>query len=176
MASPPGVSRSRSDAGSPVVRGGIAALIPVRMPALRPLAHRGGRAVEPDSAPGSGAQIGVDLIAVSRVRRVFEGKSALLATVFTEEELRYCTRQRRPFMHLAARFAAKEAVFKALGRGLSGGMRWTDVETVHGAWAEPRLVLRGEAARLADSRGLHRYAVSLTHAGGYAMAAVIFTG
>lgn len=117
----------------------------------------------------------VDLIAVSKVRRVFEGRQALLATVFTREELRYSTGQRRPFMHLAARFAAKEAVFKALGRGLSGEMSWLDVKIVHGPWAEPRLILRGEAARLAKAKGLHRCAVSLTHAGGYAMAAVLFT-
>jgi holo-[acyl-carrier protein] synthase len=116
----------------------------------------------------------VDLISIARVRQVFEGKAALLVSVFTEEELRYCTRQRRPFMHLAARFAAKEAVFKALGTGASAGLCWTDVETVHGELAEPQLVLRHQAARLADAKGLSKYAVSLTHAGGYAMAAVIF--
>lgn len=175
MASPPGVSRSRGEAGSPQVRGGIAALLPVRMPGLRSWARRGRKAVGPDSAPGSEAQIGVDLIAISRVRRVFEGRPALLATVFTEEELRYCTRQRRPFMHLAARFAAKEAALKALGTGLTGKLAWREVETVHGPRAEPRLILRGEASRLARARGLHRCAVSLSHAGGYAMAAVIFT-
>jgi holo-[acyl-carrier protein] synthase len=131
--------------------------------------------VTPPSTLCAEPQIGVDLIAVSRVRRVFEGKQALLATVFTKEELRYCTRQRRPFMHLAARFAAKEAVLKALGKGLTGRMCWRDVETVHGPWAEPRLILRGEVARLAEGKGLLRCAVSLSHAGDYAMAAVLFT-
>jgi holo-[acyl-carrier protein] synthase len=144
------------------------------MPSLRLRTTRR-RQTAPDSAPGCGALIGVDLISIVRVRKVFEGKPTLLASVFTEEELRYSTRQRRPFMHLAARFAAKEAVLKALGTGVSGGIRWTDVETVHGALAAPRLILRGEAARLADAKGLAWCAVSLTHAGGYAMAAVIFT-
>lgn len=152
----------------------MAALLPVRMPTPRPWADRRGKTVAPDPAVTPMPQIGVDLIAVSRVRRVFEGKQALLATVFTDEELRYCTRQRRPFMHLAARYAAKEAVLKALGKGLTGGMSWRDVETVHGPWAEPRLILRGEAARLARAKGLHRCAVSLSHAGNYAMAAVLF--
>jgi holo-[acyl-carrier protein] synthase len=176
MASPLGVSRFRGEAGAPVVRRGIAALIPVRMPGVQRWARRGRKAVGPGSALGSEAQIGVDLIAISRVRRVFEGRPALLATVFTEEELRYSTRQRRPFMHLAARFAAKEAALKALGTGLTGKLTWLDVETVHGRLAAPRLILRGEVSRLARAKGLHRCAVSLSHAGGYALAAVIFTG
>lgn len=144
------------------------------MPRPRPWGRRKGKALDRDPALASGARIGVDLIAISRVRRVFEG-SPLLTEVFTEEELRYCTRQRRPFMHLAARYAVKEAVFKALGTGMASGMSWRDVETVHGPRGEPCLILRGEAARLAEAKGLHRCAVSLTHAGDYAMAAVLFT-
>ncbi len=116
----------------------------------------------------------MDLVAVSRVRRTFEGKAELLESVFTPEELRYCTRQRNPFRHLAARFAAKEAVVKGLGTGLTGAMRWRDIETVHGPLGEPCLILRGEVARLAESRGLYRCSLSLTHAGDYAMAAVLF--
>lgn len=175
MASPPGASRFRGDVGPPVVRGGMAALLPVRMPGVRPWGGRKRTSGTPDPALRPGPQIGVDLIAVSRVRRVFEGKPAPLASVFTEEELRYSMQQRRPFTHLAARFAVKEAVFKALGRGQSQGMHWTDVETVHGPCGEPRLILRGEVARLAGAKGLHRCAVSLTHAGDYALAAVLFT-
>ncbi len=117
----------------------------------------------------------MDLVLISKVRRVFEGKQSLLAEVFTEEELRYCTAQRRPFQHLAARFAAKEAVLKGLGTGMTGRMSWREVETVHGACGEPRLVLRGEVARMAASKGLARCALSLTHAGNYAVAAVVFT-
>jgi len=146
------------------------------MPALRAWARetRGLAALVPATDPGP--QIGVDLVAVSRVQQVFEGRPGLLSIVFTEEELRYCTRQRRPYMHLAARFAAKEAVLKALGRGLIGEASWREVETVNGLWAEPRLLLHGEVARLAREKGLRRYSVSLTHAAGYALAAVIFSG
>jgi holo-[acyl-carrier protein] synthase len=121
------------------------------------------------------AQLGVDLVPISQVRLVFEGKESLLAEVFTKEELRYCTGHRRPFQHLAARYAAKEAVFKGLGTGMTGRMRWRDVETVHGAWGEPYLVLRGEVARMAAAKGYHRCALSLTHAGNYALAAVLLT-
>jgi holo-[acyl-carrier protein] synthase len=120
-------------------------------------------------------QLGVDLVSISQIRRVFEGKDALRAEVFTEEEIRYCTGQRRQFQHLAARYAAKEAVFKGLGTGMTGRMCWRDVETVHGAWGEPGLMLRGEVARLAEAKGLLRCALSLTHAGNYALAAVLLT-
>ena len=175
MTSPAGASRFRGKARSAAIRGGIAALLPVRVPPLRPWTHQGRKSVAPNRLSPAGPGIGVDLVSISRVRGVFEGKPALLATVFTKEELRYCTRQRRPFMHLAARFAVKEAVFKALERGLGQGMHWTDVGTEHGPSGEPRLILRGEVARLAKAKGLRRCAISLTHAGGYAMAAAIFS-
>jgi holo-[acyl-carrier protein] synthase len=106
---------------------------------------------------------------------VFDGKATLLADVFTPEELRYSLGRRRPFEHLAARYAAKEAVFKGLRTGLTARLRWHDVEIVREARGEPRLILRGEAARLASANGFRRCAVSLTHAGDYALAAVLFT-
>ena len=117
----------------------------------------------------------MDLAAVSRVRQVFEGRDELLKAVFTAEELRYCLRQRNPFPHLAARYAAKEAAVKGLGTGLTSEISWVDAEIVHGPLGEPRLILRGEAARLAEAKGLHRCAVSLSHTGDYAMAAVLLT-
>ncbi len=109
------------------------------------------------------------------MRRVFERRESLLAEVFTGEELRYCESQRSPFQHLAARYAAKEAAFKGLGTGKTARMHWRDVETIRNAWGEPQLVLRGEVARLAGAKGLNHCALSLTHAGDYAMAVVLFT-
>jgi holo-[acyl-carrier protein] synthase len=112
---------------------------------------------------------------VSKVRRVFEGRAALLKRVFAAEELAYAMRQRRPFLHLAARFAAKEAVFKGLGTGLASGMSWRDVVTLHGVCGEPLLRLSGETARLACAMGFRRYALSLSHSEDYALAAVLLT-
>jgi holo-[acyl-carrier protein] synthase len=140
----------------------------VRLPELRRL-----------STPAGGPRrwpapcLGVDLIAVARVCRVFQGRPALQAQVFTAEELAYATAQRRPFLHLAARFAAKEAVLKGLGTGLAGGMTWQDVETVRGLRGEPRLRLSGQTARVARRAGFRRYAVSLSHSEEYALAAVL---
>lgn len=153
----------------------MVALLPVRIPIPRPFAGRGRKAAIPETPTAAEPCIGVDLIAVSRVREVFQGRDALLEAVFTPEEMRYCRRQKDPFMHLAARYAAKEAAVKGLGTGMTGGMSWRDVETVHGALGEPRLVLRGEVARLVEAKGLYRCAVTLSHAGDYAMAAVLFT-
>jgi holo-[acyl-carrier protein] synthase len=175
MASPAGVSPFRAEPADPPVPGGMATLLPVRMPIPRSFAKRGRKAGVPDPTRSAGPCVGVDLAAVSRVRQVFEGREELLKAVFTAEELRYCSRQRNPFPHLAARYAAKEAAVKGLGTGITGAMSWRDVETVHGVLGEPRLILRGEIARLAEAKGLHCCAVSLSHAGDYAMAAVLFT-
>jgi holo-[acyl-carrier protein] synthase len=143
----------------------------VRLPALRRLAGGSVR-----RARGAPPRIGVDLVAVSTVRRVFEGKPALLERVFTSEELVYAGRQRRPYQHLAARFAVKEAVFKGLGTGLGAGMSWRDVATAHDARGAPVLRLTGETARRARARGVRRYSLSLSHAEDYAMAAVLLAG
>jgi holo-[acyl-carrier protein] synthase len=153
----------------------MAALLPVRIPIPRSIAKRGRAAAAPDPATAAGPFLGVDLVAVLRVRQVFEGRDELLKAVFTAEELRYCGRQKNPFMHLAARYAAKEAAVKGLGTGMTSSMSWRDVETVHGASGEPRLLLHGEVARQTAARGLHRCAVSLSHTADYAMAAVLFT-
>lgn len=174
MASPSCASKSRASQAPRLIRGSLAALVPLQIPTPRPWGPRGhySRARRPKGCLLP--QLGLDLVPISRVRRVFEGKASLLAEVFTEEELRYCTGRRHPFQHLAARYAVKEAVFKGLGTGMTGEMRWRDVETIHGVWGEPELVLRGEVARLAEAKGLRQCALSLTHAGNYAMAAVLF--
>ena len=153
----------------------LAALLPARIPVPRPWTRSGRSSVLPRSTATSHPQIGVDLTPISKFRRVFEGRQALLAEVFTGQELRYCRRQRRPFQHLAARYAAKEAVFKGLEAGLTGPLRWRDVEIERGPWGEPRVILRGATARLAAAKGFRRCAVSLTHAADYALAAVLFS-
>jgi holo-[acyl-carrier protein] synthase len=175
MAFPVGTSPFRAEPADPPVQGGLVALLPVRIPIPRPYAKRGRKAGVAETLAAADPCIGVDLIEVSRVREVFEGREALLEAVFTAEEMRYSRSQKELFMHLAARYAAKEAAVKGLGTGMTGRMSWRDVETVRGVLGEPRLVLHGEAARLAEARGLHRCAVSLSHAGGYAVAVVLFS-
>ena len=71
---------------------------------------------------------------------------------------------------------AKEAVLKALGTGMRDGMSWTEIEVSHDALGAPVVTLHGEVARVAAARGVGRLAVSLTHAGGLAMAEVMALG
>ena len=120
------------------------------------------------------AELGVDLVSIARFRAVFDGKPALAESVFTVGELEYAKAQRRPFEHLAARYAAKEAVLKALGTGFTADMDWREIETLRDAAGAPRIALSGAVARLAGARGLRRCTVSLTHSGAYALAAVLF--
>ena len=77
---------------------------------------------------------------------------------------------------LAARFAAKEACFKALGTGWSKGVSFLQVEVRRGEGGAPQLALKGEAADRAKARGVTRVHVTLTHSAGVAAAAVILEG
>jgi holo-[acyl-carrier protein] synthase len=113
--------------------------------------------------------VGVDLAEVPRLARLAT-QPAGLSGVLTERELEYCQSQRHPAEHLAARFAAKEAVLKALGTGLSEGIRWTDVEILKARGGRPLVTLHGSAESLADRRQLRRIDVSLSHTAQFAVA------
>jgi len=93
--------------------------------------------------------------------------------VFTERELGHCRDRRREYEHLAARFAAKEAVLKAFGTGMSKRMRFTDVEIVNDRSGRPRVVLAGAVREFARRHGLRQLDVSLTHTHGLAFATAI---
>src|SRR5262249_30494931 len=84
------------------------------------------------------------VVAVERLSRLLSRQPGLRQRVFTERELSYCdSRPRRCAEHLAARFAAKEAVVKALGTGIGTRMRWTDVEVVNALGGRPVVRLYG---------------------------------
>jgi holo-[acyl-carrier protein] synthase len=119
--------------------------------------------------------IGIDLEEIGRVERVFSSPRAL-ARVFTPHEIAYCQSKRHRFQHLAVRFAAKEAVFKALGTGLSGGLYWTHAEVWNEPSGKPYLVLSGAAKELADQLGVHTMLISLSHSRQYAIAQVMLLG
>jgi holo-[acyl-carrier protein] synthase len=101
------------------------------------------------------AGVGIDLIEIARLERALERRPRLAERLFTEGELDYARDRARPGRHLAARFAAKEAVVKALGLR---GFAMREIEVVAGA--PPRLRLRGRAAEAAGDREV---AISLTH-------------
>ena len=86
-----------------------------------------------------------------------------LNRIYTEGEIEYCKKCAQPDIHYAARFAAKEAAFKALGTGWAAGVKWKDVEVVRLASGKPELHLHGEALTHATAAGAQRFYVSLTH-------------
>ena len=71
--------------------------------------------------------IGVDVVEIDRIRKIAERRKGFLSKIFVPEEIEYCQSRRNPYPHFAARFAAKEAVFKALGTGWSRGLKWSEI-------------------------------------------------
>ena len=118
-------------------------------------------------------RVGVDAVGVERLERIVRGDERRQAALFTERELAYCRGKRRCYEHMAARFAAKEAVLKAFGTGMSQRIRWTDVEVLNDASGRPRIRLDGAVASFAERHGLKDLDVSLTHTEGLAIAHAI---
>lgn len=120
---------------------------------------------------------GVDLIEICRVRKALDRHGErFLSRVFTPLELEDLGPEpAAKAASLAARFAAKEAVAKALGTGI-GQIGWLEIEIRRGPAGEPRLYLYGEAARLAQARGLQHWSVSLSHTAEHAVAFVVAAG
>ncbi len=114
--------------------------------------------------------VGIDVVPVARFAEALQRSPALAARLFTPTELTTGHGEPRSAESLAARFAAKEALAKALG---AGGMRWTDAEVLTDDAGRPSLAVRGTVAERADSLGVSRWHVSLSHDGGIAAATVI---
>ena len=120
------------------------------------------------------AGIGVDLVSIPRFRELMQRKgAAALRRFFTEAEVERCRQSRSELESFAARFAAKEAFFKALGTGWGLGGRWTEVEVVSADTGAPSLRLTGRAAEAAAERGVSSIHVSLTHTDETAAAFVV---
>jgi holo-[acyl-carrier protein] synthase len=121
--------------------------------------------------------IGVDIIELSRIRGALERYGdRFQRRVFAASELVDAREWRDPVPFLAGRFAAKEAVLKALGSGLAGGIEWTDVVLVRGARGAPTVRLEGAARERAAAIGAVQLLVSLSHARDYAVAQALALG
>ena len=116
--------------------------------------------------------LGLDVIPISRIATMLARYGARLEErLFTDDERAYCRGRGMPEQHFAVRFAAKEALLKALSA--PSGLRWREIEVLPGSGGAPELRLSGAAAEAAASRGVVRRHVSLTHAGDVAAAVVV---
>lgn len=117
---------------------------------------------------------GVDLVEIARFRKVIERlKDRFVFRVFTAREQEFCNVHRDPVPHYAVRFAAKEALFKALGTGWAKGVTWLDVEVRRERQDAPTMLLYGEAQRLSTNMGAQKVHLSLSHSDQWAIAMVI---
>jgi holo-[acyl-carrier protein] synthase len=106
--------------------------------------------------------IGVDLCEVDRMRTALARTPTLRQRLFTDEEQAYCDRRPDPSERFAARFAAKEAVLKAMRLGV-GACKWREIEVVKAPSGAPSVRLHGGAQGLADERGITAWHLTLTH-------------
>ncbi len=121
-------------------------------------------------------RVGVDIVSVARVRRVFDrGSDARLRVVFAASEIADCRARPRPFESLAARFAAKECFVKVIGAAGDGSVRARDVVVALDEHDAPRLEVHEGAARVLRALGLSHATLSLAHDRDYAVACLLLT-
>ena len=109
------------------------------------------------------AGIGVDMVEIARMEKVLARRPNFARRVFSEEERTYCDRTARPAQHYAARFAAREAVLKALGTGFSRGIGFADVSVTRNEAGQPQALLTGRAREVAEEQGLREVSLSISY-------------
>jgi holo-[acyl-carrier protein] synthase len=120
--------------------------------------------------------VGTDIIEIGRIKRAFERSGVrFLEKIFTPGEMEFCEMRKARFSSYAARFAAKEAVLKALGTGMAG-CSLLDVEVTRPGGGRPEIVLHGAAAAIAKEKGIASVLISISHNRDQAVAFAIATG
>lgn len=117
--------------------------------------------------------IGTDIIEIGRVEDKLSRTRGLREKVFTPREIEYSESRGRSGQHFAARFAAKEAFFKAMGTGWRGGFRFSDVEIVNDVLGKPEVLLYGKVKDFCEAQGIRRCHVTLSHSKDLAKAVVV---
>ncbi|MEM7479110.1 MAG: holo-ACP synthase [Planctomycetota bacterium] len=115
--------------------------------------------------------IGTDIIECDRISQMLEKHGdTFLKRVYTPEEIEYCQGRKSANQHYAGRWAAKEAVLKALGTGWAHGIQWTDVEVINQQGGKPNIVLSGKAKEISLEQGIEEMMISISHCKEYATA------
>jgi holo-[acyl-carrier protein] synthase len=121
--------------------------------------------------------IGTDIIECPRIGKMIEQHGELfLRRVYTEREIRYCQARKHAIEHFAGRWAAKEAILKAIGTGWNRGIAWTDLEVRNTPGGQPKVLVCGVAKETALRRGIGDILVSISHCRTYATAYALAVG
>ena len=121
--------------------------------------------------------LGIDLVEVDRISSLMERTGdAFKNRIFTPEEIAYCDSNANPAIHYAARWAAKEAVAKALGTGFTEGVSWMEITVTRQPNGAPGIHLSGKTAIIAAERGIQRWLLALTHTQTTAAASAVALG
>jgi holo-[acyl-carrier protein] synthase len=120
--------------------------------------------------------IGTDIIECVRIANMIDRHGELfIRRVYTPAEIAYCSTRKAATQHYAGRWAAKEAVLKALGTGWSRGIKWTDIEVRNEPGGRPRIVLRGGAQEVAGELAIGEMMISISHCRSHATAYALAT-
>lgn len=148
---------------------------PVRRESAQPAWASGAGADVFDEALDGQVGLGVDIVEIARMKAILERTPSFATRVFSEDERAYCDATAAPEVHYATRFAAKEAVVKALGTGFSRGIGVRDIEVKRNTKGRPYAILSGRAKEVAREQGVLELPISLsfTHAEAVACAMAI---
>ncbi len=118
--------------------------------------------------------LGTDIVEIVRIGQMVERHGEMfLNRVYTEEEVRYCQRKKESYEHFAGRWAAKEAVMKALGTGFIRGIGWRDIEVLSQKSGQPTIAIHGGASDFAEKLGIDQILITISHCRAYATATAI---
>jgi holo-[acyl-carrier protein] synthase len=128
----------------------------------------------PDTFPMAIVRTGVDIVECLRIAQMIERHGELFITrVYTEAEIEYCSARKAATQHYSGRWAAKEAVLKALGTGWRRGISWRDIEIRNDHKGAPIVNLRAGARDVMEKAGIRRLHVSISHCRSFAVAYVV---
>ena len=121
--------------------------------------------------------IGTDIVECLRIAQMIERHAELfIQRVYTQHEIEYCSVRKAATQHYAGRWAAKEAVLKALGTGWAGGIRWRDIEVRNDSAGKPRILLGGGARDVCEDLEISEMLISISHCRSHATAYAIALG
>jgi len=121
--------------------------------------------------------IGTDITECLRIARMIDRHGEIfLQRVYTPNEIAYCQNRKQATQHFTGRWAAKEAILKALGTGWIRGISWLDVEIVNRPGGQPEVILKNGAKKIADQLGIEKIQVSISHCRTHAVAFAVAVG